>query len=72
MAKKKNYFQNIASEINDVYQAWNSTLEMSNRVGPGTDEAANRLAKQERREAGQLVGAILRGAQYDKKGRRIK
>lgn len=72
VAKKNNYFQNIAAEINDVYQANRRTAEMMNTSGPGTDEMANKLAGIERRQAGQLVGAILKGARYDRKGRRVK
>lgn len=71
MARKPNYFQNVASEINDVYQAYRSRVEMSNTVGPGTDAAANRLAKKQDKEVGQLVGSILKGARYDSKGRRV-
>jgi len=70
--KKNNYFQNIAAEINDVYQANRRTAEMMNTSGPGTDEMANKLAGIERRQAGQLVGSILMGARYDRKGRRVK
>jgi len=70
--KKNNYFENIAKEINDVYQANRRTAQMMNTPGPGTDEMANKLAGIERRQAGQLVGAILKGARYDRKGRRIK
>ena len=72
MPKKPNYFQNIAKEINDVYQANRRTTEMSNTSGPGTDSAANRLAKQERREVGQLVGSILQGRRYNSKGKQVK
>lgn len=69
--KKPNYFQNIANEINDVYQAYNRRVEMSNTSGPGTDAMANKLAGIERRQAGQLAGAILKGARYDSKGKRV-
>ena len=71
MAKKPNYFENIAKEINDVYQANRRTTEMSNTSGPGTDAMANKLAGIERRQAGQLVGAILKGARYNSKGKRV-
>jgi hypothetical protein len=72
VAKKNNYFENIAAEINDVYQAGRRKTEMSQTPGPGTDEMANKLAGIERRQAGQLVGAILMGARYDRKGKRTK
>jgi len=71
-AKKRNYFENIAKEINDVYQANRRTVEMSQTPGPGTDEMANKLAGITRRQGGQLAGAVLMGARYDKKGRRVK
>lgn len=71
-AKKPNYFQNVANEINDVYQAYRRRTEASQKSGPGTDAEANRLAGIERRQAGQLAGAVLMGARYDSKGRRVK
>jgi hypothetical protein len=70
MPKNRNYFENIAKEINDVYQANRRTSEMSNTSGPGTDAMANTLAGIARRQAGQLVGAVVKGAKYDSKGRR--
>jgi hypothetical protein len=72
VAKKNNYFENIAKEINDVYQAGRRRTEMSQTSGPGTDEMANTLAGIARRQKGQLAGAILMGARYDRKGRRTK
>ena len=72
MAKNRNYFENIAKEINDVYQANRRTTEMSQKPGPGTDAEASRLDGIERRQVGQLVGAILMGARYNSKGKRIK
>lgn len=71
MAKKMNYFENIAKEINDVYQAQRRTTEMSNTSGPGTDKEANRLLGIQRRQAGQLAGAIVQGRRYDRKGHQI-
>ena len=71
MSKKPNYFENIAKEINDVYQANRRTTEMSQTSGPGTDAMANKLAGIERRQVGQLVGAILKGARYNSKGKRV-
>lgn len=72
MPKNRNYFENIAKEINDVYQANRRTTEMSHTSGPGTDEMANKLAGIERRQAGQLVGAILQGRRYNSKGKQVK
>ena len=73
MPKKSNYFQNIAKEINDVYQASRRTQEMSNTSGPGTDSAANALRKKQTKQEGQLWGAVLQGRRYDNKtGKQIK
>lgn len=71
MANRPNYFQNVANEINDVYQAYRSRVEMSNTVGPGTDAKANKLAKKQDKEVGQLVGSILKGARYNARGKRV-
>ena len=72
MAKKPNYFQNVAKEINESIQAYRATSEMSNTPGPGTDARANVLRQMEDKQFGQLVGAIVRGRRYDSKGKRIK
>jgi hypothetical protein len=55
--KKNNYFENIAKEINDVYQAGRRRTEMSQTPGPGTDEMANKLAGIARRQKGQQLSA---------------
>lgn len=72
MAQKRNYFQNVAKEINDVYQSYQRQIQMSNTPGPGTDAQANKLAGITRRQGGQLVGAVLMGARYNSKGKRVK
>jgi hypothetical protein len=72
MAKNKNYFENVASEINDVYQAYKRRVEMQNTPGPGTDSMANKLRGIEDRQVGQLAMAVLQGRRYDNKGRQIK
>ena len=73
MPKKSNYFQNIAKEINDVYQASRRTQEMSNKSGPGTDSAATALRGKQTKQEGQLWGAVLQGRRYDNKtGKQIK
>jgi hypothetical protein len=71
MAKKPNYFQNVAKEINESIQAYRATSEMRNTSGPGTDARANVLRQMEDKQFGQLVGAIVRGRRYDSKGKRI-
>jgi hypothetical protein len=72
MAKKPNYFQNVANEVNQSIQAYRATLEMSNTSGPGTDAKANALRVLEDKQNGQLAGAILQGRRYDAKGKQIK
>jgi hypothetical protein len=73
MAKKRNYFENIAKEINDVYQAGRRTQEMANTSGPGTDTEANRLRRKQTKQEGQFWGALLQGRRYDNKtGKQIK
>lgn len=71
MAKKPNYFQNVAKEINESIQAYRATSEMRNTSGPGTDARANVLRQMEDKQFGQLVGAVVRGRRYDSKGKRI-
>jgi hypothetical protein len=72
MPKNRNYFENIAKEINDVYQANRRTSEMSNTSGPGTDTAANVLRGKQTKQEGQLWGAILQGRRYKDNGKQIK
>ena len=72
MAKKPNYFENIAREVNQSYQAYRATQEMSNTSGPGTDARANALRILEDKQNGQLFGAIVQGRRYDSKGKQIK
>lgn len=67
------YAKNAAKEIKQYAKAWQATSEMSNKVGPGTDAAANRLKKKENKALGQLVGAVAQGRRYDDKtGKQIK
>jgi len=66
------YVKNVVKEVKDNVKAYQRTGEMSNRVGPGTDEAANRLRRKEDKEFGQLMGAVLQGRRYDANGKQIK
>lgn len=72
MAKKPNYWQNVANEINQTYHAYQRRVEMSGSTAPGSDGEASRLRRIEDRQVGQMVGAILQGRRYDNKGRQIK
>ena len=71
-AKKTNYLQNFANEINDAYQSYRDQIQVSNTPGPGTDAKANALAAKTRKEVGQVLGAALQGRRYDTKGKQIK
>ena len=66
------YVKNIGKEVKDTVKAFQAAQEMSNRVGAGTDAAANRLRRKADAEQGQLLGAILQGRRYDAKGNQIK
>jgi hypothetical protein len=68
----KGYANNVLKELRDVGHSWNAANEMSNRVGPGTDTEANRLAGIADKEQGQLLGAVLQGRRYDSQGKQIK
>ncbi len=72
MAKKSNYFQNVAKEINESMQAYRATDRMSSTPGPGTDARANVLRQMQDKEFGQLIGAIVQGRRYDSKGKQVK
>jgi len=72
MAKKPNYFENVAKEINESIQAYRATSEMRNTSGLGTDARANVLRQMEDKQFGQLVGAVVRGRRYDSKGKQVK
>jgi len=72
MAKKPNYFENVANEINDAYQAYRKKDNMSNTSGPGTDAKANALEALARKEVGQTLGAVLQGRRYNTSGKQIK
>ena len=72
MPKKTNYFQNIAKEINQSYQAYRAVDQARNEVGPGTDARANVLRQMETKQTGQLIGAIVQGRRYNAKGKQIK
>jgi hypothetical protein len=67
-----NYVGNVGKEFSDFAKTYGAASEMSNKVGPGTDAAANRLRTLQDKEMGQLAGAILQGRRYDTKGKQIK
>jgi hypothetical protein len=66
-SNSSSYFGNIGKEARDVYRTYSAAVDMSNRVGPGTDARANQLSDYVYKQIGQLGGAIL-GKRYDAKG----
>lgn len=79
MAKKVSYLDNIKKEIADRSRAADRAAKANYeaRYGvmgikqPGAQERASKTAQTRRNATGQLVGAIVMGARYDEKGRRI-
>jgi hypothetical protein len=69
LARVAEYAKNLGKEAGDFGRAWSRANQLSNEVGPGTDTAAERARKQQDAEFGQLVGALIQGRRYDKKGR---
>ena len=69
LARLGAYAGNVVNEAKDFSKAWSKANQLSNEVGPGTDTAAERARKQQDAEFGQLVGALIQGRRYDKKGR---
>ena len=67
-----NYFGNVGKEFKDFAKTYGAVTEASNKIGPGTDAAANRLRIKQDQEMGQLAGAILQGRRYDTNGKQIK
>jgi hypothetical protein len=72
MAKNRNYFENVAKEINEAYQSWRTAFNADADIRPGADARAAAAGKKARAEQGQAFGALLMGARYDSKGKRIK
>jgi hypothetical protein len=71
--KKISYTSNLAKEVKQYAVSWSKTNEMSNKVGPGTDAKANKMAAKKNKDFGQLLGAVLQGRRYDDKtGKQIK
>jgi hypothetical protein len=58
------YVKNVGKEAKDFGKAYKATGEMSNKSGPGTDSAANRLRKKQDQEMGQFFGALFQGRRY--------
>lgn len=69
LARVGSYLGNIGKEAGDFARSWSRADELSNEVGPGTDTAASKARLKQDKEFGQLVGAVIQGRRYDKKGR---
>ena len=66
------YFKNVGKEAKDFVRTWSQGVDANSMVGPGTDKKASELRVQQDKELGQLVGAVVQGRRYDKKGNQIK
>jgi hypothetical protein len=79
MAKKMSYLDNLKKEIEDRNRASSRAAKASYeaRYGvmgikePGAQARASKTAKTRKNATGQVIGAVLMGARYDAKGRRI-
>ena len=66
------YGSNLLKETKQFGSAYKKTTQKSNESGPGTDAEASRLRKIEDNEFGQMLGALIQGRRYNKKGKQIK
>lgn len=79
MAKKISYLDNLKKELADRSRAADRAARASDEAKygimgikqPGAQARATKTAQTRKNATGQLVGAILMGARYDEKGRRI-
>ena len=79
MKKNTSYLDNLKKELGDRSRAAGRAAKASDeaRYGimgvkqPGAQYRASKAAQTRRNATGQLVGALLMGARYDEKGRRI-
>lgn len=76
--RKPNYFQNLAKEVGQFASTYSKGLNASmdaKTFPPGKREkraaTANRLRKKQDKDFGQLMGALLQGRRYNKKGEQI-
>ena len=76
----RSYLDNLKKEIEDRSRASDRAAKANYeaRYGvkgikqPGAQERASKTAQTRRNATGQVIGAVLMGARYDAKGRRIK
>lgn len=80
MPKNISYLDNLKKELADRSRAADRAARASDiaKYGiqgikqPGAQKRASQAAQTRKNATGQVVGAILMGARYDAKGRRIK
>ena len=67
------YAKNLGSAVSDLASAWKGANEASGDIMPGANARARAANKKYDAEKGQLVGALLKGSNYDNKtGKKIK
>ena len=67
------YAKNVGSAFADFGSAWQKSWDASSDITPGANARAVKANKRFDAEKGQLVGAILKGSNYDNKtGKKIK
>ena len=71
------YVGNVDKEIKDNVKTWSRGVDLQDRIRtyppskrPALKAAATANSKKATAEAGQLAGAIFKGARYDEKGKR--
>ena len=63
------YLSNVFKEGKQYGSAYQKASNASAGIGPGADKKAYDANQKEREELGQLLGAILQGRRYSKKGK---
>jgi hypothetical protein len=64
------YFSNAKKEVGEFGSAWKKAMDASGDIMPGANARARAANKNQDAQMGQALGAILKGARYDKKGNR--
>jgi len=63
------YFGNLSKELKQFGRAYMKASNASADVSPGADKRAFDANEKQRQELGQLLGALIQGRRYDKKGK---
>ena len=64
------YVSNAKKEVGQAVKAWNRASNAAADYTPGANARANKANAKQKAEFGQAVGAIVKGAKYDSKGKR--